>query len=183
MVIDFNENGVGHIDGTTPLVSGMGTPSLAGPSDQYDTLYYVLPSPVVEGDLVLYEPGTSSQVSDILRFVNENVNESTESRVYVYSEAEQGDPLPLDKADTRIPYDYLEHRAGMDEQGPENDWNGIVLTPTSWQDEKGQWQYMPGYMMQYGEGGVTYNFTSDIPEPATICLLGFGALSLLRRKK
>jgi len=30
---------------------------------------------------------------------------------------------------------------------------------------------------------VTYNFTSDIPEPATICLLSFGALSLIRRKK
>jgi len=38
-------------------------------------------------------------------------------------------------------------------------------------------------MMQYGEGGVTYNFTSDIPEPATIALLGLGALSLIRRKK
>jgi hypothetical protein len=34
-----------------------------------------------------------------------------------------------------------------------------------------------------GQTEITYHFISDIPEPATIALLGLGALSLIRRKK
>ena len=183
MTINFDENGNGNVDGTT-LVWGMGIPIGAGTSDQYATLYYELPGMVVVGDLVLYEnPRTFEQFSDVLRFVNNySPNGGYQGRVYVYS-----NPSPLEKelpelADTGIPYDFLSLSAGTDEQGTENGWNGMVYTPTSWENN-GQLQYLPGYMMQYGEGGVTYNFTSDVPEPATIALLGLGALSLIRRKK
>jgi hypothetical protein len=35
----------------------------------------------------------------------------------------------------------------------------------------------------YDDSASAINFTEPIPEPATICLLGLGALSLVRRKK
>jgi hypothetical protein len=179
ITISFDENGNGNVDGTT-LVWSTGIPIGAGTSDQYATLYYELPGMVVVGDLVLYEP--TGQVSDVLRFVNNySPDAGYQGRVYVYSDPpEQGDLPPYDLADTGIPYDFLYWRAGMDEQGTENGWNGIVYTPQYIPDLQ---QYLPGYMMQYGESGVTYNFTSDVPEPATICILGLGALSLIRRKK
>ena len=180
--IIFNENGNGNFNGT-PLVWDMGIPLQAGRNDQYATLYYELPSLVVEGDLVLYEPDqpTGDIVSDVLRFVNVRgvTGAPIEGRAYVYSDIEQGEKS-TDLADTRIPYDYLPNSAGTEEQGTEDGWNGIVYTP--WYSPEVQ-QYLPGYMMQYGENGVTYNFTSDIPEPATIALLGLGALSVIRRKR
>jgi hypothetical protein len=178
VIIDFNENGVGHIDGTTPLAWGMGIPPQASPNDQYATLYYELPSSVVEGDLVLYE--SEFDTSDVLRFVNfYTPGTELKGRVYVYSDLPETGELP-ELADTGIPHDNLILSAGIQEEGTENGWNGIVYTPSYIPQAM---LYMPGYMMQYGENGVTYNFTSDIPEPATICLLSLGALSLIRRKK
>jgi len=178
VIIDFNENGVGRIDGTTPLVWGTGIPPQAGQNDQYATLYYELPSLVVEGDLALYE--SEFDISDVLRFVNvQGATSGLTGRVYVYSDLPEQGELP-ELADTGIPYDNLSLSMGMDEQGTENGWSGVDYTPYY---VPGQQLYTPGYMAQYGENGVTYNFTSDVPEPATICLLGLGALSLIRRKK
>jgi hypothetical protein len=177
VIIDFNENGVGHIDGTTSLVWGTGIPLLAGQNDQYATLYYELPNIVVEGDLALYE--SEFDISDVLRFVNEQGSTGgLTGRVYVYSDLPEREELP-ELADTGIPYDFLSLSIGMDEQGTENGWNGVDYTPYY---VLGQDLYTPGFMAQYGNYGVTYNFTSDIPEPATICLLGLGTLSLIRRK-
>jgi hypothetical protein len=173
--ISFDENGNGSwqsaVGGGT-LDHGMGIPIGAGTSDQYDTLYYELPGIVVVGDLVLYEP-TTGQVSDVLRFVNSyNPTTGPKGRVYVYSDMEAGETNP-ELADTRIPYDFLSLSVRTDEQGTENGWNGIVYTPNNVTD-------MPGYMTGYG---VTYTFTSDVPEPATIGILGLGALSLLRKRR
>jgi hypothetical protein len=101
----------------------------------------------------------------------------------VYSDFETTD-AQKDLADTRIPYDFLPNSAGTMEQGAEDGWNGMKdYTPWSWLNDSGQLQYTPGYMTQYGDGGVTYNFTSDVPEPATIGLLGLGVLSLLRNRR
>jgi hypothetical protein len=180
--ISFDENGHGswqsEVGGGT-LVWGMGIPQQTGTSDQYATLYYELPVIVVGGDLVIYEPTlTGGQVSDVLRFVNNyNPNGGYQGRVYVYSELEAGETNP-ELADTRIPYDFLDWRAGMEEQGTEDGWNGVVYTP---QYVPGTNQYMPGYMESLYS--VTYNFTSDVPEPATIGILGLGALSLLRKRR
>jgi len=194
ITINFDENGNGSWQGAVgggALDHGMGIPLQAGQNDQYPTLYYELPGTVVEGDLVLYEPDqpTGSIVSDFLRFVNNySPNGGYQGRVYVYSDTEAGE-VSRELADTGLPYDRLDWRAGMYEQGNETGWNGLKdYAPWSYTytDPKSGEQltgYLPGYMMQYGEGGVTYNFTSDIPEPATIALLGLGALSLIRRKK
>jgi hypothetical protein len=162
--VDFNENGNGWWDngqnGGT-LVSGTGVCPVGNAN--WSTLYYVLPSPVVEGDLVLYE--SEFDVSDVLRFTNVN----NVGRVYVYSDTDEGvDSL----ADTGLPSGFLPNSAGTAEVEIDNGWSafGVVWVPSSG---------MPGYMSD----DVAYVFISDVPEPATICLLGIGALSLIRRKK
>jgi hypothetical protein len=126
---------------------------------------------------VLYEPTSTGQVSDVLRFVNNySPGVGLNGRVYVYSDFEPGEKS-ADLADTRIPYDFLSWRAGMDEQGIENIWNGAIYTPYY---VPGMNQSTPGGMDQYL---VTYIFTSDVPEPATIGILGLGVLSLLRKRR
>jgi hypothetical protein len=166
MLISFDENGKGDVDGT-PLVYGIGEPPIGHP-----TLYYELPATIVEGDAVLYEPQSTSEISDILRFLNvQGATGGLTGRVYVYSEREL-DGVERDLADTGIPdWPWLDNRWGTYEQGIEGGWNGLVITLLD--------PAMAGYM----EGGVTYNFTSDVPEPATICLLGLGTLSLIRKKR
>jgi hypothetical protein len=176
--ISFDENGNGNIINDagliTPLEFGMGEPSVGG----HETLYYILPYSVTEGDVVLYENQiqlalTGPVISDVLRFVN--LATANQARVYVYSDAEGDEPSP-ELADTGIPTDFMGNVTAMTEQGTEDGWNGLNdYTPQLIAGAPSQ----PGSMT---ETTVTYNFTSDVPEPATICLLGLGALTLIRRK-
>jgi hypothetical protein len=150
-IIDFNENGVGHINGNL-LDWGVSTNPNEG-------LYYVISyiTFAVEGDVVLYEDATKTVVSDLLRF--RNTPGTADSRIYVLSEQpEAGERGEL--ADIGIPDpQYFQNPLPLVEDGTENGWNGLHYTPT---------QNQPGYI----GGSITYNFTSDIPEPTTICLLG-----------
>jgi hypothetical protein len=166
MVITLDENGHGNVDGT-PLVYGVDNP----PVGNWATLYYVLPftTGVVTGDVAALEPQITSQISDVLRFINvqQEAGGGIEARVYVYSEMETRDIPPYDLADTGIPSLWT---SGADhdpvyvnEVGPEG-FNYVDYTPL-------------------GQTEITYHFISDIPEPATICMLGLGALSLIRRKR
>lgn len=158
--IAFDENGNGTINGN-PLLYGGGNP---------DPLYYEIPLEVVEGDVVILEPPVDGQsTSDVLRFLNVLDDDILYHRVYVYSDIpEQGEVPEL--ADIGIPANLLTNMITRPEQGTEDGWNGLVYIP-----QQGE----PGYM----DGAtVTYNFTSDVPEPATIALLTIGGLALLRRK-
>ena len=165
MTVNFDENGNGNIDGITPLVSGGGGTN--GP------LYYVLPFMVVEGDVLVNEPIVVAAIpSDLLRFIDDPTGAAL-SRVYVYSERELDGETDL--ADTGIPTDFMNNLITKTEQGTENGWSGLNdYTP----------QFIAGALSEPGYiSGVTYNFTSDVPEPATICMLGIGGLLLGRNRK
>ena len=164
MTISFDENGNGNVNGT-PLLWGVDTPPVG-----HETLYYVLPfAPVVEGEIRVMEPlATSPVISDVLRFVN--VGEAAPiGRVYVYSDLPEAGETP-ELADTGIPSLWSPYNE-VTEVGPEGS-NGATWTPL--------YTGQPGYSGTYS---VSYNFTSDVPEPATICLLGLGGLLLGRNRK
>jgi hypothetical protein len=112
------------------------------------------------GEVKINEPGTQT-LGDCLIFGN--------GYIYVYSDIDSGDH---DIAD--VGFDHMvgigsDPVISIDEVGNEG-LNGVTYMPAPNQ---------PGFI----PGGVIYNFASDVPEPATICMLGIGALSLLRRKK
>jgi hypothetical protein len=168
--VSFDENGNGSWDGGL-LTSGFNTPQEGG---GHATLYYDL-SPlatgaengVVSGDVVITEP--DGLTSDILRFIDDG------SFVYVYSDNSDSDPCGSDLADTGIPTVWSPV-VYMDEVGAEGGWTGITYTPTSGQ---------PGYLYWDDDPSktVTYYFTSDVPEPATLSLLALGGLAVLIRRR
>jgi hypothetical protein len=176
ITVSFDENGNGtYVDdsgGTFPLQWGTDdTPSVG-----LATLYYILPFPVVEGDVVLHDDAAFEVVSDVLRFVNVDTT-ALQPRVYVYSEMEADELPPYDLADNGIPDPFLTNLLRVVEQGTEDGWSGLNdYTPQFIAVAASE----PGYMTDVA---VTYNFTSDVPEPATIALFGLGALFLLKKRR
>jgi hypothetical protein len=167
LIVSLDENGIGTFNGN-PLIWGIGASGVdPTPPGPISTLFYNLPFKVVSGDWYIIEPdGTHS---DVLRFID--VAGTTFSSVYVYSDK---DPLApgTDLADSQIPLPWTAAPAiTIPEAGTENGWNGVIWTP-GFND--------PG-ATSAAIGPVTYNFTSDVPEPVTIAILGLGGL-LLRRK-
>ena len=170
----FDENGNGSysFDGqmTYPLIHQMfqGSPSGLG--------YYGFPwgpYDMTSGDVLIYEDSAQTELSDVLHFTTMGWYgggyEYEYATVFVFSDLPEAGAIG-DLADTGIPEGPYYNAVTLLEQGREG-WNGVDYTP-----EQGQPGYVPGQ-------NVTYAFTSDVPEPATICLLGIGALSLIRRKK
>lgn len=155
-IISFDENGGGSVPyGTNP------------------SLYYVLSPNVTVGDVVIYENPEQTILSDLLRFTNiddPTHPETTIGCVFVYSDI--GDN---DLADVGIPTDRQSNLLSLTENGTEGSWNGLDAYTPTYITGSG---FQPGYI----DGDDTYHFTSNVPEPATLCLLGLGALSLIHRK-
>lgn len=171
--ITFDENGNGYTDGTR-MDWGVGSPGDFG-IPGHATLYYQFPGhqSVAGGDVVVLEP--TGAASDLLRFAYYTDPTGDYGRVFVYSDAEETQPgEPKDAADTGIPPLWA-NVVYVDEVGSEGN-NGIIYTPTG---GIAGTPNQTGYM----EDGVTYNFTSDVPEPATLSLLVLGGLAVLRRRK
>jgi hypothetical protein len=167
--ITFDENGNGTIDGRS-LDYSIGPSGVDPvPPGPIPTLFYYLPFPVIAGDLQVFEPaGSTGNISDILRFISDPFTNT--SHVYVYSDIETTD-VSKDLADVGLPGAWDAIVVQVPEVGLEGGVNGAIYMPTPNQ---------PGGLPTGAP--ITYNFISDVPEPATICLLAIGGLALLRRK-
>ena len=117
-----------------------------------NVLVYTLPvNPTKNGDVVLREPNTSSD-SDILRFVG--------NKLVFYSD---NDDMNTDKdiADTGTPQEQM-GAIVKTETGNEGTPQGATYTPGMGD---------PGFVQ-----GITYQFVSEVPEPAPIALVSTSLL-------
>jgi hypothetical protein len=158
----FDENGNGMGPGG-PIPGVIGIDPLTG----QPALVYALPFAPAPGDVLLTESGAGSNVvSDVFRFFQNNL--------IVYSEREPGE-TNFDLADVLVFPPLQPNVAGaFAEVGPEGS-NGFVWLPA------------PGSGAP-GDVGVPvqYNFISDVPEPATVTLVGLslvGLWAINRRRK
>ena len=155
----FDENGNGFYDPrdgtglkTLQVLGGAGTTLLT----------YLLPSPVITGDVRIWEDFLGGTLSDVLRFTNAAGDLDgglNGDRMIVYSELPEPGEIP-DRADVGLPTQLTPRDGGgIVEVGPEGN-NGVV--------------YSPG-----GPFDNIYNFRSDgaIPEPSSIIMLSLGALA------
>jgi len=160
-LVTVDELGNGNWNGQ-PLPSFISPDPFAGIA----TLTYRLPWPGVPGDVYLFEPNTPvpGPPSDIIRF-------DGQSNMYFYSERETTDQPPFDPADVfQFPPPIAALQViNLMESGPEGN-NGAFYTPP------------PG-----GPGansvGASYHFVSDVPEPATLALLGIASGLLIPRRR
>jgi hypothetical protein len=161
ITVDFDENGRGTVNGAT-----MGFTT--GP------LRYQFPGgALTPGDVVVTETpvGTNQTDSDLLRF-------DANGGITVFSDLESGETSP-DLADVPVipspvtPFLTLpetDPKGGPAIEGGVNGLFGYTPTPG-----------MPGSLPTGGQ--IIYNFTSDVPEPGSICLLAVGASALMLRRR
>jgi hypothetical protein len=159
-LIFFDENGNNgtNFTGGAPLPSGFGPDPLStGPPAA--TLFYVVPFPIVTGDVQLTEPPTG--ISDLVRFENTGGG----GMIFFYSDNLDGGG---DLADVGLPTLLGPNPTVIAEVGPDNN-NSAVYTPTPG---------MPGFPLA-GPPAIQYNIISDVPEPTSILLAALGGASLL----
>jgi hypothetical protein len=161
VVITVDENGFGTFSNgiapPTPLPWTIGNDP--GPGGRANVLIYTLPFAGHLGDVVLYD-SFPSDMEDLIRF-------NGDSTLIFYSDATDGvDAL----ADGPFPTNYYLTFVDIPELGPEGN-NGAFYTP-----QLGQ----PGWDADYG---VTYHFISDVPEPASLLLIGGGLLFLAKLRR
>ena len=149
-VLNFDELGNMTLNGN-PGPPGVLQPD---PSSGLLALSYQLPFPGNPGDILLIDP-QNFLVSDLIRFLGNG-------QLFFYSLKD--DNSPPDPADVPVLPNPINPNIAFFEQG------GIEIN-------NGLFNYVPG---PGGIGGdpsnPTYNFLSDVPEPASAVLLGLGLL-------
>jgi hypothetical protein len=195
-VINIDENGNGGLHSVSGAIAlgydgAFADPTVGG----HPTLSYRLDdlsTTVVQGDVVLIEPqggpggGTNS---DLVRFVTTSIGGRAATRIYFYSDTSDSESQS-DLADTGTPSSGIGQwpGAGIEQQIPEigTEGNNGVYSYMPTKDT------MPGFLADSLGGPVNYIFNSDgvivsneIPEPATLALLGVGlvGLGLARRHR
>jgi hypothetical protein len=176
VTIDENGNGLATFPNADGTIQKITLPSFIGPDlgpgGLPNALQYEWPLPAfVPGDLILLEPSANVPSSDLVRF-NNVAGAAPILTIAFYSdlpETTTGEIPAL--ADVGFPTGLWTNLVRMDEQGVEESWNGAIYTPGP--NDPG---FIPGFQ-------TTYEITSDVPEPATLCLLVMGGLALLRRKR
>jgi PEP-CTERM motif len=181
VTITVDENGHGTLTNTAGFSGALASGLLPdpGPGGLPSVLTYSLLSPpgLVAGDVLFDGPGTLEPGffggGDVVRFNSgETCPDGTTGCLVFYSDNADGfDSL----ADTSAPpgalYTNVAHVAELGTEGV----NLAIYTPTAGE---------PGFVAG-ADGPVTYVLYSDIPEPGTLSLFGFGlaALGLFRRRK
>jgi hypothetical protein len=176
ITVSLDENGNATISPSSvhlavPLI-GQDTDPISG----IQTLRYEFSSssgslPLTPGDVEVCENPACTSISDVLRFINNTVN----NQLFVFSDAEPGE---ASQADVGIPPSLQGNVVQVVESGTEGASQGITYTPTSGE---------PGFFVA-GPDEITYDFTSDVgappspvPEPSSwsivatslVCLLGW----------
>jgi hypothetical protein len=172
--VDENGNGSFQVNGgaSNPLAAFFGPDPSGGLAG--NVLYYQLPFPLLGlGDVLLTEQPVGqglAQNSDVVRFFQTVVNQTTFNYLIFYSDNGDGGE---DLADTGLPSELSSNLVTIPEVGPEGN-NGVVYTPSAGN---------PGAR----DGAVEYDIISDspVPEPSTVALTGVGLLAaaLLARRR
>ena len=131
------------------------------------------PSPSFQNDRI-HIAGDEHRHLVVARTVKDELVEIFDGNgnLYFFSEREPTDVPPFDPADvTQLPPpNPVLQTVSFLEVGPEGN-NGLFYNPAG---------MLPGD----NSAGATYHFVSDVPEPASVALIGLaGALILLRRRR
>ncbi len=155
-IFTFDEYGNGNLNGN-PVPSSI-VPDPSG-GVTAPVLVYNLPFPVIAGDVLLIEPGSTNQISDVVRFWNPTGG--NQSEIIFYSDFSANDPADA-PADTGLPTQLI-NPLYLAEIGPEGN-NGATYIAS------GGPGTIPGALIQY-------NIISDgvVPEPSTFALAVLGS--------
>ncbi|HEY7087216.1 MAG TPA: hypothetical protein VH518_03945, partial [Tepidisphaeraceae bacterium] len=157
---------------SVPLENDGNNPDPVDPGNGLQPLTYFLRQSAerlpIAGDVLVFENATTGTLSDLLRF-------TPDGHLLVYSDLPEAGETP-DLADVGIPASRQTNLVNVLETGSEGGLNGVFgYTPTPNQ---------PGYIPYFTGAVVVYNFTSDVPEPAMLTLVGaFSAAAMLRRRR